>query len=459
MGAWYFRNMSQKPDDHRLRMPGACGHASLYPWYVALLMGASYAVSFVDRALVSVASAPIKQDLALGDSQYGLLNGTAFVILYCLCGIPLGLLADRVDRRAMIALGILFWTGMTAICGLSISFAAFFVARVGVGLGEASLVPAGMSLLGSIVPRSRMARSVAIFLMGAAIGNGGALLVGGYLLTDLTGAGPLALPLFGPLAPWRLLFLIACLPGLVMAALVMTLREPSREPLGPTTRPGLRAALSHVGTNPKAYGFLSAATACTIILAQAPGAWMPLFYVRHFALQPGASAMAIGAIVLMSAPTGQLAGGILTDRLQAHGVPGAQNTVMALCLFLALFPAVVFCTTGRLWLSEVAYGLYTLLVSAATPTGLAGLQMLAPPRYRGILSALLVSVVTLVGVGLGPVAIGLLTEYGFQDEQALGLSLLIVILAAGLTGPALALGGRRSFARTAGSHDPLALVQ
>ena len=446
---WYFRPMLKMPDHRPIRR----GRSSRYPWYVAGLMGASYAVSFVDRALVSVAGAPIKQDLGLSDSQYGLLNGTAFVVLYCLCGIPLGLLADRVDRRAIIALGILFWSGMTALCGLTASFALFFMARIGVGLGEASLVPAGMSLLGGIVPRDRMARAVAIFLMGAAIGNGGALLIGGYLLNRLTLAGPLTLPLVGMIAPWRFLFLAACLPGLVMAALVMTIREPRREPV---SRPGLRAALAHIGANPKAYGLLTAATACTIILAQAPGAWLPLFYVRHLALQPGTSAMLIGGIFLISAPTGQLAGGLLTDRLQAVGIAGAAQAVMASCQLLSLGPALIFCTTDRLWLSAVAYGLYTLLVSAATPTGLAGLHALAPSQLRGILSAMLVSIVTLVGVGLGPVAIGLLTEHVLQDEQALGPSLLIVTLAAGIVGPALALAGRRSFARSADKRLALA---
>jgi MFS family permease len=427
---------------------GKTDRSTFHSWYVAGLMGCGYAVSFLDRSLVSVAAAPIKRDLALSDTQFGLLQGTSFVILYCLCGIPLGRLADRVDRRRMIALGILFWTLMTAVCGLAGSFATFFLARVCVGLGEASLVPAGLSLIGSIMPRDRMARAVAVFIMGATIGNAAALMGGGYLLGRLGAVGPL--PFVGTMVPWQQLFLLACLPGLVVAALMLTIREPGRAPVAPNAPASLRAALGHVGAHRRAYGFLVAAACCNITIAQSQGAWSTLFFVRHFGLQPGPSAVLVGAMFLASAPTGQLAGGFLTDRLQMRGVAGAQNLVMAVFLILALLPGVVFCTTDRLWLAEASYPLFCFLVSAATPTGLAALQLLTPARHRGTLGALFLSIVTLVGLGLGPAAVGLLTDHLFQDEQALGLSLLIVILIAGVAGPLLALAGRRPFVTAVG---------
>jgi len=409
-------------------------------------MGCGYAVSFLDRALVSVAGAPIKQDLGLSDTQFGLLQGTSFVILYSLCGLPLGRLADRVDRRRMIALGILFWTAMTVACGLAGSFAMFFIARIGVGLGEASLVPAGMSLIGSVMTREKMARAVAVFIMGATIGTATALLGGGYLLGRLGTAGPIDLPLLGMIAPWQALFLIACLPGLAVAALVMTLREPARAAV-PRTQAKLGAALAHVRAHARAYGFLTAAACCNVTIAQTQGAWATLFFVRQFGLPPGGSAILVGTMFLVSAPTGQLLGGVLTDGLHARGVAGAQNLVMALLLALALIPGAVFCMTDRLWLAQASYPLFTFLVSAATPTGLAALQLLTPGRFRGTLSALFLSVVTLVGLGLGPAAVGLLTDHLFHDERALGRSLFIVILIAGSAGPLLALAGRRPFAR------------
>jgi MFS family permease len=421
------------------------GRSSVYPWYVVALLGCGYAVSFLDRALVGVAGAPIKHDLALSDTQFGLLQGTSFVILYSLAGLPLGRLADRADRRRMIAIGILFWTGMTALCGLAGSFATFFLARIGVGLGEASLVPAGISLIGSLISRERMGRAMAIFIMGATSGTAIALMGGGYLLTRLTALGGLSLPLVGALAPWQMLFLIACLPGLAVAGLILSIREPARGPTAPQAPASLRAALAHVRTHGRAYGFLTAATCCNVTIAQTQGAWTPLFFVRHFGLQPGASALLVGIMFVVSAPTGQFAGGVLIDRLQARGVAGAQNLVMAICLALALVPGAIFCLSDRLWLSQATYPVFVFLVSAATPTGLAALQLLTPARHRGTLGALFLSVVTLVGLGFGPPLVGLLTDRLFGDEKAMGTSLLLVILVAGLAGPLLALAGRRSF--------------
>src|SRR5271156_293440 len=189
------------------------------------LLFCSYVAAFIDRGLVSVAAAPIKHDLGLSNTQFGLLNGTAFVALYCVCGIPLGWLADRTDRRAVIALGLLIWSAMTAACAMTGSFGAFFLARGGVGLGEACLVPAAISLLGSVTPRRQMARAFAIFLMGAAVGNVVALLAGGWILERV---GTHTIPGLGQIAPWRALFLLAAIPGFALAALVMSVREPHR---------------------------------------------------------------------------------------------------------------------------------------------------------------------------------------------------------------------------------------
>jgi len=416
------------------------GHVRLSPWFVAGMLGCCYAVAFIDRALVNVAAAPIKQDIGLSDTQFGLVSGTAFVVPYVLCGIPFGWLADRTDRRAIIALAIMVWTVMTAACGLAASSRGFFAARIGVGLGEAALVPAGMSLLGSSVPASRMARSIAIFLMGSAIGNAVALLAGGYLLTKMV---PTTLPGLGTLAPWQALFLAVCPAGVVAAGLVLALREPVRA--HDANGSDMRAAIRHIGAHRSAYGFLVGATCCTVMLSQGQAAWLPLFYMRHFGLQAGPSAMLVGIMYVLSVPTGQFAGGVLTDGLRARGVRWAPNAAIALCGTLAIPPAVIFCITDRLWVSEAGYVVFSFLVSATTPNGLLGVQLLTPRLYQGFTSALLVSIVSLVGVGIGPAAVGLLNDRLFHDEQALGLSLLIVIVTAGLLGPMLAMMGRQSF--------------
>lgn len=415
--------------------------------YVPWLLFCSYVAAFIDRGLVSVAAAPIKHDLHLSDAQLGLLNGTAFVTLYCVCGIPLGWLADRGDRRAIIAIGLLFWSAMTAACAVADSLGGFFLARAGVGLGEACLIPAGISLLGSLTPRPQLGRSIAVFLMGATVGNSIALLGGGWLLHHL-GAAAQGIPGVGRIAPWRALFLLAALPGMVVAVLVARIREPARISSVVSPWSTLKTAASLLYVNRSAYIPVTISTACFIVLSQTQAAWVPLFYARAFRLEPGEAAMIVGLIFLITAPAGQWLGGLLMDHLRARGVAAAPHFVQATCAIACIPAAVIFCTSTQIGASEAAYTVFNLLVFAATPSGLTAWQLLTPQRSQGLVVALLVAFVTLIGVGAGPVVVGALTDRLFVDETGLGASLLSVIVVAGIAGCLAALYGRRAFSRS-----------
>ena len=363
--------------------------------------------------------------------------------LYCVCGIPLGWLADRTDRRAVIAFGLLIWSAMTAACAMTGSFGAFFLARVGVGLGEACLVPAAISLLGSVTPRRQMAQAVAIFLMGAAVGNVFALLAGGRILERI---GPTTIPGLGQIAPWRALFVLAAVPGFALAALVMGIREPMRRAFRPPmVRP--QVGVSLVARSP---GRLFAAYDGHCVHHYAfpdSSGRVPLFYTRAFGLAPGEAAQTVGLMFLLSAPTGQWLGGLLIDHLRLRGIGAAPHFLQAACSILCIPPAVAFCTAKQLGVSEAGYTLFNLLVFAATPAGMTGWQLLTPERSQGLIVALLIAVVTLIGVGVGPVVVGVLADRLLGHEQALGTALLSVIVAAGIEGFIAALSGRRAFAQ------------
>lgn len=416
---------------------------------LVLLLSLSYAVSFVDRALVAVAGAPIKQAFALSDTQFGLLHGLAFVAMYCLCGIPFGWLADRTDRRRILAGGLLFWSLMTAVCGLADSFALFFLARIGVGLGEACLVPVAMSMLGSAIPREHMARSVTVFLMGATLGNAAALIGGGRLLAWMADSTAWEAWVAAPDA-WRVLFLVAAVPGLLLGVLALCMAEPPRTAGAPqpSAGGGLAAAARHLRSHASAYFFLTAATACSVTLAQAQAAWMPMFFSRRFGFGSGESAMMVGFIFLATAPSGQWVGGRVLTHLQRRGAPAPSNLLLAGAAMLCLPAAAVFCLADDPDTSRAAYAVFNFLVFSATPAGLTGWQLLTPDRVRGVLIALLVSVVTMVGVGIGPGAVGLLIDRGFGDPQAINLALLSVIALAALACAATAFAGLRSVAQS-----------
>lgn len=392
----------------------------------------------------------IKHDLGLSDTQFGLLTGIAFTILFSLCSVPLGWLADRVDRRKMIATGLVFWSAMTAVSGIATTFGAFFLSRVGVGLGEACLVPAGISLLGSVMSKDQRARAVAIFLIGASLGNAISLIGGGYLLGLLSASSSLVVPGLGPLSPWRVLFLIACIPGLLTAVAFLALDEPKRPPIAAVFGPSLRNVYRHLASHRASYGFFTAAIACNVTLTQAYAAWLPLFYVRQFDIAPGVSAMLVGILFLLSAPIGQWAGGVLIDRFERQRVAAPASVVLAICDGLSLLPAAIFCTASSLSVSLLAYTVFSFLVSAATPCGYAGWQKLTPVPYQGLVIASLTSLVTLIGVGVGPVIIGVFNDDVFRNEADLGQSMLLLLTSAGVCGCCLALKGRRYFRDDAG---------
>lgn len=399
---------------------------SAYAWYVAVLLSVAHLISFVDRFVMSLVLVPIKAELSLSDTQLGLLHGTGFVILYTVAAIPLGWLADRANRRNIIVAGILVWSLATAACGLASSFNSLFAARVAVGFGEAALVPAAMSLIAAYFTRAKLSRAVSTFTMGASLGKSLALIVGGLILAWLTARGGLALPGWGQLSPWQGLFMAAALPGLLVALLLLTVREPARPADGHgAAKPGLNEVFAHIGRYRAAYGLHTAAAACAILLVQSYAAWSPTFYIRNFGLTPAEAGYMVGMVVLVAGPLGHLTGGFLTDRLQARGVGGAPGLVIGIMLLLSVPLAVVFCTTTDKTLSLISYALLNVTITAAAPPGLSGIQLLTPERLRGITSACFMAVITFTAIGLGPASIGVITDRVFHDEKALGSSLLL----------------------------------
>src|SRR6185503_17082308 len=214
-----------------------------YAWYVVLILMACYTLSFIDRQILSLLVAPIKQDLGISDTRVGLLQGLAFAVLYTALGLPMGRIADRRSRRNLIAVGVFFWSLMTALCSVARSFGSLFLARVGVGVGEATLGPSAFSLISDYFPKERLGTALSVYSAGIFVGAGLANIVGGIVTQAASNLQPVDLPILGTIAPWRFTFLIVGIPGLLVGLLVYTIREPLRKNL-------LRTAdgqVSHLG--------------------------------------------------------------------------------------------------------------------------------------------------------------------------------------------------------------------
>ena len=200
----------------------------LRAWYAVAVLVLAFVFSFVDRIVIALLVEPIKADLGISDFGIGLLQGFAFALFYALLGIPIGRLSDRVSRRGIIATGIAIWSLMTAACGLARSFFGLFLARVGVGVGEATLSPAAYSMISDYFPREQLGRALGVYQSGALLGAGIAFLVGGAAVQMLSVYDGQVLPVLGEVRMWQLAFFVVGLPGLLVALLMLTVKEPAR---------------------------------------------------------------------------------------------------------------------------------------------------------------------------------------------------------------------------------------
>jgi MFS family permease len=207
----------------------------LRAWYAVAVLVLAFVFSFIDRIVIALLVEPIKADLGISDFDIGLLQGFAFAIFYALLGIPIGRLSDRISRRGIIATGIAVWSLMTAACGLARSFFGLFLARVGVGVGEATLSPAAYSMISDYFPREKLGRALGVYQSGAMLGAGIAFLVGGAAVQLLSAYDGQVLPVLGPVRMWQLAFFAVGLPGLLIALLMLTVRSQcgGAGPVGP----------------------------------------------------------------------------------------------------------------------------------------------------------------------------------------------------------------------------------
>ena len=202
----------------------------LYAWFVVGVLIIAALIAFIDRQVVAIVVEPMKADLGVGDAQIGWLYGV-FAVFYAIAGLPIAWLSDHKSRKHIIAAGIFLWSLMTMACGLSRTFWQVLLARIGVGVGEATLSPATTSLIGDYFPRERIPLALTVFQTGPVIGSGIAFVIGGLVLSIVEEVDPLVLPYFGELQPWQQTFVYLGLPGVVLAFLFLVIREPVRRML------------------------------------------------------------------------------------------------------------------------------------------------------------------------------------------------------------------------------------
>jgi len=403
-----------------------------YAWYVVFILMLCYALSLIDRQILSLLVGPMKRDLHISDTKVGLLQGFSFAVFYTLAGLPLGRIADAHSRRNLITAGLFAWSVLTAACSAAKSFWTLFFTRMGVGVGEASLSPAAFSLVADYFPPDRLGLALSVYSMGIYIGSGLALIVGGAVVQSLAHRPELALPVLGTIASWRATFLVVGLPGVFVALLTRTIREPRRRYLqraadGQAPQLNFREFLRQLRLRLGSVAGISMGMVFQAVSGYAFFAWGPTFLQRTYAMSPGRSGRVLGLLTLVCGCLGMYIGGFLCDRWQRQG---RHEAPLRVGVFSAAGAAVLFPLALNLSNPVWAVGLLApAILFLALPIGCsyAALQLVLPNQLRGQVSALFLFILSLGGLSLGPLLPGLLTDYLFHSETKIGVALAITI--------------------------------
>ncbi len=405
-----------------------------YAWYVVGVLTFASMVSFVDRQILTLLIEPIKQDLGISDTQVSLLGGLAFAIFYTIMAMPIAWLADQRSRRLIIAVGVAVWSLMTAFGGLSKTYSQLFLARVGVGVGEASLTPAAFSMIADYFPPRRLGRAIGVYSTGMTLGAGLALVVGGAVLELVTELPQIVLPLIGAVRPWQLAFFSVSLPGILVIALMMTVREPFRrgrmhiqgEEHGEKDAIPLRAAITFTAAHWKTYVPLFAGFAITALMGYAVMVWTPTLYIRTYGWTASSIGYAYGMIMLAFGPLGAIGGGWIADKLSRRGHQDAALRVTIVVVVLIAPAAILMPLMPTAISSLVLLAILSALLMAFGALVPTAFQLVTPNRLRAQVTAFSMLIVNLLGIGLGPTVVALITDYGFGDDMALRYSISIV---------------------------------
>lgn len=400
--------------------------------YTLGLLVVIYTLGFLDRQIINILAEPIKNDLGLTDGELGALTGLAFALFYTLMGLPIARLADRHSRPAIISTSVFVWSGFTALCGTATSFASLFAMRIGVGVGEAGCNPPAVSLIADFVPRARRASAMAVYALGNPLGSLLGLAFGGVV------AG-----FFG----WRTAFFVAGVPGILIAILALaTLREPrSSLKVSAASPPPFIEAVRQIAAR-RSFWLLGLGAAMMAFVSYGKVAFYGSFFLRNHGDQLTASTTAfdaasglalpplaflgilLGVLMGVAGGIGVILGGRIADRAALRGVSAYMNApALAGVGQIPFFVTALY--VDDLWLSLALFCIPAVLTAFWFGPVFATVVGLVEPRVRAMCGASLQLVINIVGLGLGPLTVGLLSAAlagtGGGDGASLRLSMAI----------------------------------
>jgi predicted MFS family arabinose efflux permease len=384
---------------------------SLRRYYVLGVLTVVYALNFLDRTIFNVLIEPIKKEFALSDTAMGLLAGFGFVLLYSLIGIPIARVADRLNRRNIVALAFAFWSAMTFLCGMASNVSSLALARIGVGLGESASSPASQSIVADLFSKNERPRALGIFAIGTYLGIFLGYFIGGWVNQH-----------YG----WRMAFYAAGLPGIGLAAVLwLTISEPKRGAMAETFTPESLGATLRFLASQQSFVIVLIGFCLTTYTNYATAAWIPPFLARIHHLSSAEIGTYAGTFKGLAGMAGTLLGGLLVARISLRDdrwklwapaiMSALAGPVFALCMLTADFATMV-----------TALALTSFLVGFHLGPIFAIAQTVAKPSMRALASAIIALTATCFGQGVGPLAVGIVNDAlrGDYGTDAIRYSLL-----------------------------------
>ena len=402
-------------------------------WFTVGLLTIAYMFSFIDRYILGLLIEPIKADLNLSDTQIGLLLGPAFAFFYATMGLPLGYMADRIKRISIVSIGIFIWSLATVASGFAQKFTHLFIARMTVGIGEATLSPCALSIINDSFPENKRGRPIGFYTMGMSLGPAAAYLAGAAVLTWTKTTDLVALPIVGELAPWQLAFIVVGVPGLLLALFINMLKEPKR-PLdhNPSSnlKEGLSDALNYFTT--RRWVFASfILPACVMTIIAYSHAWLPAMFERTWGMEASKYAFINGILLLAFGPISNNGAGWMCDYLAKKGYEDAGLRVLILGVVILLPTAILAPLMPTPTLCLILYTFNSIGTAFTSSSALITLLKVVPANLKGISVAFYLMCISLAGLLIGPTAIGLLNDNVF-GEAGVRYSMSVVPLIFGL---------------------------
>ena len=389
-----------------------------YRYYVLVVLMMTYVFSYMDRYIMSILLEDVKAEFGFSDLQLGMLSGLAFALLYSTLGIPIARLADRSNRVRIISIAVSVWSIFTALCGAATGFWTLFLARLGVGVGEAGGLAPAHSTLADYFKKEELSRALAVYGLGPSLGAVAGLMIGGAIADA-----------FG----WRAAFIAVGLPGVLLAALTyLTVREPKRGAMDPGHVPpenpdNIKTTLSKLWQN-RTYVYVNLGHALSIVTMYSITVWLPALFLRNTDFSRSEVGATIGLITLVGGVLGTLSGGFIADYLAKRDERWrAWVSMIAVIASAPVLAAALLATDAQSLTILMGMGIFVFQVSFVP--GLAIVQIVVEPGQRAMAAAFVFFLANFIGLGIGPVIVGAISDALAPqfNETSINIALMIML--------------------------------